>query len=87
MSTYRDAKWRKYLSNLPYDDYRDHRPFFGQYLCRHWNDRHEGPERVREIFIDYFREPTPPPGQPLPTPEKATLWHGGCRNEAPTPNG
>ena len=78
MSTYRDAKWRKYLSNLPYDDYRDHRPVFGAYLCRHWNDRHGGRGGIREVYVNYFRETTPPPGQPITRPTRVELSHQRC---------
>ncbi len=64
--TYRDSKWRKYLINLSFDNYSSHRPYFGRYLCRDWNERHSASERVDWIDVNYFRERTPTAGQSTP---------------------
>lgn len=80
--TYRDSKWRKYLINLSFDNFSAHRPYFGRYLCRDWNEHHSAAEQVDWIDVNYFREPTPPPGKPLPKPEKVMLWHQHCSDQA-----
>jgi len=76
--TYRKTSWRKYLVNIWYDDFTGHRPYFGRYLCRTWNEEHAGAERVTLIYVNYVLEVTPPPGQPLPTPEKREIWRQHC---------
>ena len=83
-STYRDAKWRKYLSNIWLDGYQNHRPYLALYLCHRWNGRHAGSEAMDSIGINYMLETTPPPGRPLPIPEKLDLWRQKCSDPAPS---
>ncbi len=58
--------------------YSGHRLYFGRYLCRTWNEKHFGQERVNLIYINYMLEITPPPGQPLPQPEQVELSRHYC---------
>lgn len=81
--TYRNTSWRKYLANLWDQDFSGHRPYFGRYLCRTWNERHAGAERVNLIYVNYLLEVTPPPGRAVPTPEKIEIWRQHCLDNPP----
>ncbi|HEY8257128.1 MAG TPA: HTTM domain-containing protein [Gemmatimonadales bacterium] len=81
---YRDPQWRRYLSNLWDRDYSDYRLYFARYLCRTWNEKHAGPERVNLIYINYMLEITPPPGGPLPPPEQVEIWRHYCFDKPAT---
>ena len=81
--TYRNAQWRKYLGNIWLRGYSDHRLYFGRYLCRRWNTRHVGSERLNLIYINFMSEPTPPPGQPRPQPSKELVWRHYCFDKPP----
>ncbi len=61
---FRNAQWLKYLENIRRDIFSGYRPYFGRYLCRKWNDRHHGMERLDTLHIRFMMEFTPPPGQP-----------------------
>jgi predicted DCC family thiol-disulfide oxidoreductase YuxK len=84
-ATYRDARWRKYLTNIWLAKNHDYRQYFGRYLCRTWNEQHRGPDRVRLVDIGYMLETTPPPGNNLPQPQKVQLWWGRCTENASGP--
>ena len=77
-ATYRDARWRKYLTNIWLVKNSDYRQYFGRYLCRSWNEKHSGAERVSLVNISYMLETTPPPGNTLPHPQKVQLWREDC---------
>jgi len=81
--TYRNTAWRKYLVNIWYDAYTGHHPYFGRYLCRNWNERHGGAQRVTLIYVNYVLEVTPPPGQAMPAPEKVEIWRQRCPDDPP----
>jgi predicted DCC family thiol-disulfide oxidoreductase YuxK len=81
--TYRNAQWRKYLGNIWLRSYSDHRLYFGRYLCRNWNARHVGGERLNLIYINFMFEPTPPPGQPRPQVTKELVWRHYCFDKPP----
>jgi Vitamin K-dependent gamma-carboxylase len=81
--TYRNTAWSEYLLNIWDKDFSAHRPYFGRYLCRKWNESHAGAERVNLLYINYVLEVTPPPGQSLPTPEKIEIWRQHCLENPP----
>ena len=60
---YPNQRWRKYLMNLRRSEYSRQQPYFSQWLCRRWNTRHSGGERLTSIDIYFMRETTPPPGE------------------------
>jgi hypothetical protein len=82
METYRDSKWRKYLTNSWVAINKPYRPYFALYLCRKYNLRHPDDE-MQSIVIDYMLEETPPPGQPVPAPKKVELWRQKCSDPPP----
>lgn len=82
-ATYRDERWRAYLLRLWVRDFSQYRVYFGRYLCRTWNDRHQGTARVDQVQIDFMLEPTPPPGQPVPAPTKEQILRHRCFDTPP----
>jgi hypothetical protein len=52
----RNPRWRKLLANLWDPDYEGARPLFTAYLCRAWNEQHEGPEHLLGFQLVYVSE-------------------------------
>jgi hypothetical protein len=77
-ATYGNNKWRKYLVNLSDVRWALHRPHFARYLCRRWNERHPGNERVTVVNITFMFEKTPAPGQLALPPRRDLLWREEC---------
>lgn len=76
---YASFRWRKYMRRLWEKRYSKYRLQYGQYLCRDWNSQAISVNKKLNTFtIDFYREDTPPPGQPNPTPEKIRLWEHFC---------
>jgi predicted DCC family thiol-disulfide oxidoreductase YuxK len=76
-ATYKNYRWRKYMMNLWLKDYERHRPYYAQYLCRDWNSRHRGAQRLEELEIVYMLEVTLPDYEYF-TPEKVLLLKHRC---------
>jgi hypothetical protein len=70
-------RWRKYLQNLRLRRYERHRGLYADFLCREWNARHSGGERVAALQLVYVRERTPPPGVAAKV-EPVALGHFPC---------
>ncbi len=75
---FRDSQWQKYLTNLRQRRNRNYRDEFGDYLCRRWNRRHVEGATLEIVYVKYMMEWTPPPGQPLPLPEKESVLRHTC---------
>jgi hypothetical protein len=75
-ATYRNEHWRKYLEVL-----RTRRPEqhgnLARYICREWNTRHPGPQRLIAFEIDYVGEETLPDRQRA-TPRVRSLGGQAC---------
>ncbi len=76
--TYKNEHWRKYLANIWQTKYADQRLHFGRYICREWNARYTGTNRLETFQITYMLEETLPDYQ-LSTPEKVILWDHSCK--------
>lgn len=74
--TYKNQRWQKYMMNLWSRDFSKFREFYAKYLCRSWNDRHNGGEKLDHFTIYYMKEDTRPDGEALP--EKVNLWEHYC---------
>lgn len=59
---YPDERWRKYLMNLWSRDFSALRPYYLAYLCREWNARHEGDEKITNDDITFMLEESLPWG-------------------------
>jgi predicted DCC family thiol-disulfide oxidoreductase YuxK len=77
-NTFPHFRWRKYLTNISFNNYSSHRLHFSRYLCRRWSADHPDEKPLKTFKIFYMRETTPPPGIPLPDPEKVLLWNHQC---------
>jgi predicted DCC family thiol-disulfide oxidoreductase YuxK len=80
-AAYENARWRKYMMNIWQKSKKDHRLWYGKYVCRTWNDAHEGGDRLATFDIIFMREKTPPPGSPLHV-EPVTIWQHDCFKRA-----
>jgi Vitamin K-dependent gamma-carboxylase len=76
--SYRNPQWRAYLLRMYNARYYQYRGYFGQYLCRTWNRRHAGDERVNLVYIYFMLEKTVPPGQKQPPAMKDLVWRHYC---------
>ncbi|HEX8502255.1 MAG TPA: HTTM domain-containing protein [Pyrinomonadaceae bacterium] len=78
-SLYPSAYWQKYLEYIWLRDFAGLRPHYARYLCREWNDSHEGGERLLTFDLVYMREDTPPPGEPARPAEPAVVLRHECQ--------
>jgi len=74
---YGHERWRKYLMNLWQKRSAVHRQLYARYLCKNWNENHEGQEKLEELSIFYMREQTLPDYQ-KPEIEKIFLHKQFC---------
>lgn len=76
--TYFDQRWQKYMMNLWRSDYSKYRLYYGQYLCRQWNNSHkEDGQKLDNFKIIYMREDTLPDYK-TPTIKPTTTWEHYC---------
>jgi hypothetical protein len=76
-ATYENEHWRKYLENIYNEEHASQRLYFGQYICRQWNGRHNFADNVKSFRIIYMREMTLPDYRQS-KPEKVNLWNHTC---------
>lgn len=74
---YINQRWRKYLGRLSKRAKKHHRKYFGGYLCRRWNDKHVGGEKLKKLKIYFVIERTPAPGGEFTT-KKIKLRTHSC---------
>lgn len=77
-SMYPNQRWRKYLMNLRRPKYSGQRPYFSQWLCRRWNQRHSGRQELSGVSVSFVEERTPPSFKQQPTLEKRELREHQC---------
>lgn len=75
-ASYANTRWRKYLSNLREHEYAGLRQDLCLWLQKRWEETHPGRPRVVAVQLVVMTEPTPPPGQPVPAPERVVLFAG-----------
>ncbi len=74
---YKNQRWQKYMMNLWQGDFSKYRLGYGKYLCREWNQTHEGMEILKTFQIIYMLENTHPnyeKSEVIPT----TIWDHHC---------
>ena len=75
---FKNNRWVKYMVNLSLNrKWKGHLLYYGRYLCRQWNDKHIGDERLHTFSINYIMEKTLPDFKP-PVPQKTNLWNHEC---------
>jgi hypothetical protein len=75
--TFRDLHWRKYMVNLEAPKHADLRRYFGRYVCREWNARHDRAEGLQGFQLYYMVEPTLPDNRAV-EPSRKLLWKHRC---------
>src|SRR5262249_20076294 len=53
-ATYRNTRWRKYLTNLWRQEFASNRELYASYLWRDWNARHGPGERVERVEVFFL---------------------------------
>lgn len=74
---YPNQRWRKYMMNIWKKKFKAHRLYYGKYLCRTWNRRHQGDQVLETFEIFFMREDTPAPRHPARA-RKVKLWTHNC---------
>jgi predicted DCC family thiol-disulfide oxidoreductase YuxK len=77
---YENFRWDKYMRNISSRDLEKHRLYYGQYLCRSWNTRHEGQNRLETFQIIFMKEVTQPDYLPSEA-VREVLWTHECFKE------
>ena len=77
-STYKNNRWRKYLTSIRRKSNSTHMENYAQYLCRDWNTRHSDENRLNRFEIYFMLEPSKPPGEPVDEIIKTPLWSHWC---------
>jgi hypothetical protein len=75
-SMFPSSRWRRYLENLPVDQYALHRQYLADWLQRRWDRNFSGGVEEKEVAkVEIIRqmETTPSPGQPIPQPEPVEI--------------
>lgn len=86
-SEYPNNVWRKVVSRLRNDSYKDYRLYFGKYLCRSYNNEvPHGGARLQTFKIYFMRDKTPAPGWLVPPIKKYELWSHSCFKKTSWPN-
>lgn len=74
---YRNLQWRTYFINLNRAMGSKLYPYYGEYVCRRWNRRHAGNQRLNRIDVSFTDERTVPPGE-AQTVEATQPWSQSC---------
>ncbi|NEP77513.1 MAG: HTTM domain-containing protein [Okeania sp. SIO3B3] len=77
---YKNMQWRSYFLTLNRAIGRKLYPYYAEYVCREWNNKHEGSEKLESLDIFYMDERTVPPGE-TQTVEKKSVMQKSCSDE------
>jgi uncharacterized membrane protein YphA (DoxX/SURF4 family)/predicted DCC family thiol-disulfide oxidoreductase YuxK len=77
---YPTIQWRVYFINLNRAISSKLYPYFGAYLCRDWNRRHQGGKQLDSFRIYYMDERTVPPNE-TQNVKKTLHWEQSCSDE------
>lgn len=56
-----NIRWREFFFRLQRDEKDPRWALLGRWLCRAWNERHDGPERLDRAYVYYVEETTKRP--------------------------
>ena len=77
-STYKNNRWRKYLTSIRRKSNTTQMENYAQYLCRDWNATHSDENRLNRFEIYFMLERSKPPGEPSDEIIKTPLWSHWC---------
>ena len=72
-----NARWRKYLMGIYPKSKKDHRLYYGKYLCRSWNEKVDFDDRLSKFQIYFMKERNVLPGV-VNKVEKNMIWQHDC---------
>ncbi len=75
---FKNSLWRKYLSNIRDEDYKNYRLYFGRFLCRLWNDKNNDNNQVDSLKIYYMLDRSNKITEPPNPIKQELLWSHGC---------
>ena len=78
---YQNLQWRTYFINLNRNLGEKLYPYYGHYVCRNWNRRYSGNQRLRQFSVTFMDERTVPPGE-VQTVDEIPSWHQSCATDA-----
>ncbi|CAN0296174.1 unnamed protein product, partial [Phaeothamnion confervicola] len=76
-STYRNARWRKFMMNIWAAKLANWRLYYGRYLTRSWNETHTGGEQIKTFQICFMLTINQADGTKK-RPEKNVIWIHQC---------
>ena len=79
-STYQNNRLRKYLSSIYKSKNKALRFYYGEYLCREWNNAHSGHEQL-ETFKIYFMEEFTPHSEQSLVVKNQLIWSQDCSTD------
>ncbi len=74
---YPNMQWRTFFINLNRAIGKKVIPYYGEYLCRDWNEQHQGAKQVESFEIYFMSERTVPPGE-TQNVEKISILQQSC---------
>ena len=77
-STYKNNRWRKYLTSIRRKSNSGQMENYARYLCRDWNGSHNDENRLSKFTIYFMLEPSKPPGELSDEIIKTPLWSHWC---------
>ena len=76
--TFISQRWRKYLMKIWLKKNKEHRLYFGKYLCRRWNRGLMDHSKKLKQFKIYFMKQTIVDSTSLAPPEPVSIWSHHC---------
>ncbi|WP_353735683.1 hypothetical protein, partial [Okeania sp. SIO2B9] len=77
---YSNMQWRTYFLNFNRAIGKKLYPYYAEYVCREWNKKNEGSEKLESFDIFFMEERTVPPGE-TQTVEKKSVMQKSCSDE------
>lgn len=77
--SYETFRWKTYFRNIRRGSHRPHLALYSNYVCRAWNEKHGGNEKLNGVSIFFMRRDTLAKGGHKPT-QKERLWAQGCQD-------
>ncbi|WP_008314015.1 DCC1-like thiol-disulfide oxidoreductase family protein [Leptolyngbya sp. PCC 6406] len=74
---YRNLQWRTYFINLNRTVGETLYPYYGDYLCRSWNQKHDSGPHLSSLEVTFMDERTVPPGK-TQTVAETQPWSQPC---------
>jgi hypothetical protein len=74
---FKNARWRKFIMSLYEKKKKNHRLYYGKYLCRSWNETAADDDKLSKFQIYFMKEKNVLPGVESKV-EKTMIWQHDC---------